>query len=200
MTDLKEIEKLFELKEKGIISEAEFEATKIKLLDASSSDITATQAYKDYWKKSFVWRGRATRAEYWWPYLFNILVAFVFNLVFGIISIVKDDEIFAIVPYVLLGIVMLFPNLAVTVRRFHDLGKSALLALAPIWILLGLSGLAFISIFYSYLGMPISSEMRTIMGILLVLAGFSLPIVSIIWLVLLCLPGQKISNKYGDPR
>ncbi|MBO7484420.1 MAG: DUF805 domain-containing protein [Alphaproteobacteria bacterium] len=200
MTDLKEIEKLFELKEKGIISEAEFEATKIKLLDASSSDITATQAYKDYWKKSFVWRGRATRAEYWWPYLFNMLVAFVFNLVFGIISIVKDDEIFATVPYVLLGIVMLFPNLAVTVRRFHDLGKSALLALAPIWILLGLSGLAFISIFYSYLGMPISSEMRTIMGILLVLAGFSLPIVSIIWLVLLCLPGQKISNKYGNPR
>ncbi len=199
MTDLKEIEKLFELKEKGIISEAEFEATKIKLLNASS-DITATQAYKDYWKKSFVWRGRATRAEYWWPYLFNMLVAFVFNLVFGIISIVKDDEIFATVPYVLLGIVMLFPNLAVTVRRFHDLGKSALLALAPIWILLGLSGLAFISIFYSYLGMPISSEMRTIMGILLVLAGFSLPIVSIIWLVLLCLPGQKISNKYGDPR
>ena len=200
MTDLKEIEKLFELKEKGIISDAEFEATKIKLLDASSSDITATQAYKDYWKKSFVWRGRATRAEYWWPYLFNMLVAFVFNLVFGIISIVKDDEIFATVPYVLLGIVMLFPNLAVTVRRFHDLGKSALLALAPIWILLGLSGLAFISIFYSYLGMPISSEMRTIMGILLVLAGFSLPIVSIIWLVLLCLPGQKISNKYGNPR
>ena len=51
----------------------------------------------------FVFKGRASRREYWWWVLFTVLVSFI---PFG-------------------GFVTFIPSLAVSVRRLHDKGKSA---------------------------------------------------------------------------
>ena len=63
--------------------------------------------------------GRSTRAEYWWFFLFNVLV----SLVTGTI----DSVVFGVGQNVLGTIAwlgLLIPNIAIAVRRSHDIGKS----------------------------------------------------------------------------
>lgn len=71
--------------------------------------------------------GRAQRSEYWWFYLFNIILSVVANIIDAAIGI----PIFSII--VLLGLII--PGIAVSVRRMHDLGKSGwwiFIALIPL--------------------------------------------------------------------
>jgi uncharacterized membrane protein YhaH (DUF805 family) len=60
--------------------------------------------------------GRASRPEYWWFFLFNILV------VFGAAAAGAAIRVPGIMIVPLLG--LLIPHLAVTVRRLHDTDKS----------------------------------------------------------------------------
>ena len=86
-------------------------------------------------------KGRARREEYWMFTLFNFLITMVllipFFLVFflviipialegGYSDITEEDPVIllALAPGILYGLFILLPNLAVTVRRFHDTGKS----------------------------------------------------------------------------
>ena len=73
-------------------------------------------------RKYFDFRGRASRAEYWWFLLFGGLVAVPANLA-------GSD----LIPYLVTGILLL-PRLAVTVRRLHDTDRSGW------WALLSLVG------------------------------------------------------------
>ncbi len=61
--------------------------------------------------------GRSTRAEYWWWGLF----AFVVGILAQIVDAAAGS---AGVIYGIVAIVFLVPNLAVLVRRLHDVGKS----------------------------------------------------------------------------
>ena len=96
--------------------------------------------------------GRATRSEYWWWVLFAFLIGFI--------------------P--LAGLVTLIPTLAVTSRRFHDIGKSGWLQILPVALIV----VAVISA-----GDPI-----------LIIAAFASYVVLI---VLLVRKGDEGSNKYG---
>lgn len=93
------------------------------------------EAVKTVFKKYAVFEGRATRAEYWWWALFNVLVSAVTGLIFVIgasTSYVIDDA-FAFValtfPAAVLYYISVFglflPNLAVLVRRLRDTGRKA---------------------------------------------------------------------------
>jgi len=84
--------------------------------------------------------GRATRAEYWWPALMQILVyvAGIITLIamFGFDNGANDVEsgavamIFALVAFAL---VTFLPSIAVAVRRFHDLNQTGWLVLV-FWV------------------------------------------------------------------
>ena len=72
--------------------------------------------------------GRARRSEYWWFYLFFVLVCFATAVV---------DSVLGTSPvlYLIAVLGLLIPELAVTVRRLHDTGKPGwylLIALIPI--------------------------------------------------------------------
>ena len=74
--------------------------------------------------------GRARRKEYWMFFLFNIIFA-------GLATILSPKL------YAIYSLAVLIPNLAVIVRRLHDIGKSGwmfLVALIPligvIWLLI----------------------------------------------------------------
>ena len=73
-------------------------------------------------RKYFEFRGRASRAEYWWFVLFG-----------GLISVPADLTGSDPVEYLVTGILFL-PRLAVTVRRLHDTDRSGW------WVLLSLVG------------------------------------------------------------
>lgn len=71
------------------------------------------EAIKSVFSKYAVFSGRARRSEYWYFYLFTFLV----SLVLGCIPFLGLLSFFW-------SLAIIIPNIAVSVRRFHDIGKS----------------------------------------------------------------------------
>jgi len=76
-------------------------------------------AVKTCFRKYVDFSGRAARPEFWWFFLFQVIVM----VVTGMLSDMLNG---------LAGLAMLLPGLAVGARRLHDIGKSAW------WLLIGL--------------------------------------------------------------
>ncbi len=129
--NLEELEKLNELKEKGIITQEEFDKKKKEMLNGHKENISQSDKgkniwnnYLSCWEKSFQFLGRATRYEFWGFVFINTLISFVLSLI----------DISAETGGILNGIftlIILVPTVAVTVRRLHDVNKSALALLLP---------------------------------------------------------------------
>src|SRR5689334_2064739 len=85
------------------------------------------------WKRVILERyaqfsGRSGRAEYWWFFLANLIIAFVLGIL-GRVSVT-----FAVI-YGLYGLAIIIPGLAVSVRRLHDINRTGwwvLIALIPL--------------------------------------------------------------------
>ncbi|MER2149981.1 MAG: DUF805 domain-containing protein [Candidatus Limivicinus sp.] len=78
--------------------------------------------------------GRASRGEYWSFALTASVITGVLN------SLGRNSNVLSIIAY-LVSLAVLLPNIAVAVRRLHDIGKKGtwyLLALIPIvgWVIL----------------------------------------------------------------
>jgi uncharacterized membrane protein YhaH (DUF805 family) len=69
--------------------------------------------------------GRARRSEYWYFFLFNLIISFVLGFVGGIMDTTVLANIYSLV--------VLIPSIAVGVRRMHDVGKSGWFILIPIY-------------------------------------------------------------------
>ncbi len=67
--------------------------------------------------KYFTFSGRAKRSEYWWFYLFTVLMNWGANMVDGIAYTGGISSL-------LVSSAFLIPSLAVGSRRLHDIGKS----------------------------------------------------------------------------
>ena len=78
--------------------------------------------------KYFVFKGRARRSEYWYFVLFNCIIAFAL----GFIGIYTGTELLGNIY----SLAVLFPSLAVGVRRMHDVNKSGWFILIPIYNLI----------------------------------------------------------------
>jgi len=93
-----------------------------------------TQAVSTVFSKYATFIGRASRPEFWWFALFNIIA----SLVTGTI----DQALFGYeVLSIVYGLAVLIPGLAVAVRRLHDTDRSGwwlLIGLVPVigWIVL----------------------------------------------------------------
>ena len=73
-------------------------------------------------------KGRASRSEYWYFVLFNVI----FSIVLGFVSGIVDLPIL----YTIYSFALLIPSIAVAVRRMHDVGKSGWFILIPIYDLI----------------------------------------------------------------
>ncbi len=71
-------------------------------------------------KKYATFRGRATRAEYWWFALFNMLL---YAVVHAIVQFWQGQEA-ATIASALVQLVLFLPSLAAGVRRLHDINFS----------------------------------------------------------------------------
>ena len=86
------------------------------------------------------WDGRASRSEYWWFNLFNLII----NIVTDVIDSSLGMGMIAYgVGYVgfIAFLALLLPSFCVSVRRLHDLGKSGwwlLIAIIPIVNFIGI--------------------------------------------------------------
>ncbi len=99
-------------------------------------------AYKNYWN----FRGRASRSEFWYFYLFEILGWIILSAVEVTLtaifayqqSLVSTPILFAIwVLRILFYIFNLIPNLFLTIRRLHDTNHSGWFVLINLIPLVG---------------------------------------------------------------
>ncbi|MDR1613769.1 MAG: DUF805 domain-containing protein [Planctomycetota bacterium] len=88
----------------------------------------ANQFYIDVLKTKYAaFDGRARRKEYWMYVLFNAIAA--------VAAMIIDNIIGFPFFYILYGLAVLVPSIAISVRRLHDIGKSGwwiIIALVPL--------------------------------------------------------------------
>lgn len=123
----------------------------------------------------FDFRGRASRSEFWWFMLFIGIVNLVITFIMGILPLPVGMSLSLIVSLLLLP-----PNLGVTVRRFHDRDLRGWWLLLPMlalggWMLTG--------------GVATLSLPGNLLSLIMCLA----------YLAILCLPGQPGANRFGPP-
>jgi len=69
--------------------------------------------------------GRARRAEYWYFFLFNVVISFVIGFIAGLVKMPWLASIWTLA--------VLVPGIAIAVRRMHDVGKSGWYMLIPFY-------------------------------------------------------------------
>ena len=75
----------------------------------------------------FEFRGRINRARFW----IGALVLYAFQVVLMIVTVILDSGAFAFFAWLVL-VITIWPALAISVKRWHDRGKSGW------WVLIGL--------------------------------------------------------------
>jgi len=96
--------------------------------DSKMEDINFFQSIKICFQKFFIFKGRASRSEYWWFYLFYIVT--------GAIPSIIPNELVMALGWIMI-ILLLIPSLAAAVRRLHDVNTSGFFLLIAIIPVLG---------------------------------------------------------------
>lgn len=146
-------------------------------------------------------KGRATRAEYWWFYLFTVIISFPLSILaeFAAAAATVANPSPALV--LLIGINTCFalgtflPSLAVTVRRLHDVGRSGwwLVLVPALYVgLLFVMGVA-ISLSIAH-GNRVALYTLSALGIILCV---SLLVLVVLLCVCLLSDSRRGSNPYG---
>lgn len=153
------------------------------------------EAVKTCMRKYFTFSGRARRSEYWWFYLFTIIVAIVAAIIDGILVGWENSDEGPVGG--LTSLLLLIPSLSAGWRRLHDTGRSgwwigggilAILAFATILIVA--SAVIGFDDGGSFFGNGIISVLLFVF-----LIGFV--IYAIAMLVFFCQDSQSGDNKYG---
>jgi uncharacterized membrane protein YhaH (DUF805 family) len=90
--------------------------------------------YLEVLKKYAVFSGRARRKEYWYFFLFNILISIVLTVIDGMTGTLIAEANIGLLSGIY-GLAVLIPGLAVSVRRLHDTDRSGwwlLIVLIPL--------------------------------------------------------------------
>lgn len=102
--------------------------------------VSFSQAVKNFFSKYADFSGRAVLSEYWWIYVFNMIVGVVLNTLqqaflamYGItVSLQEDPQLYMSSPAVMIislisfiySLALIVPGFALTFRRLHDTGRS----------------------------------------------------------------------------
>ena len=168
--------------------------------------MTFPNAVKTCLRKYSDFSGRATRAEYWWWVLAVLIGSSIFTAVDSSIASLSGPGYGPFATIFSLAIIL--PEVAVTARRLHDIGKSGWWQLA--WVAISLLSLIFIVVGLVISRSPDGFTFNLPSGdegsFLLLLLGFAITLLiwlgvfiwSLIWLIS---QGQADTNHYGpDPR
>ena len=90
--------------------------------------------YLEVLKKYAVFGGRSRRKEYWYFFLFNILISIVLMIIDGLTGTLSLEAGMGLLGGIY-ALAVLIPGIAVTVRRLHDTNHSGwwlLIVLVPL--------------------------------------------------------------------
>lgn len=148
--------------------------------------------------------GRARRAEYWWFYLFTILVGIAASVVDALLDAAVGNQ--PGVVGLLAALALLLPTIAVTARRLHDTGRSAwwmLLPVVPALVAVTSAVAMFFALFDSPGGtvtetyVPDAPESAALWAVLAMASGVLAFGGWVTLVVFMCLDSRPGPNKYG---
>ncbi|MDU9005835.1 DUF805 domain-containing protein [Sedimentitalea todarodis] len=172
--------------------------------------MTFTTAVKTCLGKYVTFSGRAPRAEYWWFFLFILLVSFIASLIdwtfFTSVVSVSGDAGSATMAHSsqpaqsVVGLAVVLPHLAVAWRRMHDTGRSGLYVLLPMLMIVGtalvlLFGIGLADHFSGRHSIDVLLTRATLL--VFIPAMFVLIVSPLLVLWWLSRPSQPGSNTYG---
>ena len=94
--------------------------------------MTFVESVEHVFSNYFNAKGRASRSEYWWWYLFTILASIAVSLLGVILDKLTGIEFLSTILTWGLSILILIPNICVQIRRYHDINRSGWWILCPI--------------------------------------------------------------------
>ena len=149
--------------------------------DPNLGSVGFVEAIKICFTKYADFKGRAPRAEFWWFYLFTVIV----NYTVGLIPFVGT----------LLQLALVIPSLAVSWRRMHDIGKCGA------WSLLGGLGAVLCGVGLGLIGFGAVLGLKDmdygnmmIVGIPFIIIGVVALILPIVWFAT---AGEPRPNRFG---
>lgn len=115
---------------------------KVESCDTYNGDNDFIWAVKTCFSKYATFSGRARRKEFWYWYLFTCLTTIAAFLLGCLIAIIFQESNIGVAEVFILSngiwsLIIFLPNLAVTVRRLHDVGHSGWYYLISIIPLVG---------------------------------------------------------------
>lgn len=137
--------------------------------------------------------GRAPRAEFWWYVLAVVIV----RIIAMIIDNILNMNVWAVYGpiTIIVGLGLLVPSIAVTVRRLHDTGRPGW------WILLPIAALCLMFVFGGAAivgGAAAGGAAGMVAGAgLMMLFGLLALVADIVLIVFCALPGTPGDNQYG---
>ena len=134
-------------------------------------------------------KGRASRSEYWWFVLFNVIIGIALSILGKLTGSTNMQQV---LPN-LFSLAVLFPNLGLVWRRLHDVGLSGAFYL---WSIIPSIITGIIAAIFSI--SLLSGSRSTLLIVLLACSGLITLIAAIVVFVKLCKPSQPAPNKYGD--
>ena len=82
----------------------------------------ALNYYADSWRRYTDFRGRSSRAAYWWTFLISVIIVFVLGGISASIWDLDSNDTGPLESIYLIA--YLIPSSALGVRRLHDVGRS----------------------------------------------------------------------------
>lgn len=104
-------------------------------------------------KQYAVFNGRARRSEYWFFFLFNLIISLVLGVIDNAMGLTTDGG--GGVLGAIYGLAVLLPAIGVSIRRLHDTGRSGwwlLMVFVPV------VGFIVLLVFFALDGEPGSNE------------------------------------------
>ena len=159
------------------------------------------EAISSVFGKYATFSGRARRSEYWYFYLFTVLVGIPAGIIDAVIQASAGGTLGQVGPArAIVQLALLLPSLAVTVRRLHDTNHSG-------WVIGGffLFIVAAALVFVGALGAAGANggtpDFSGTMGILAIVLGLGVIGYGIWMFVLMVSNGNAGANRYGpDPK
>jgi len=151
------------------------------------------EAIKTCFSKYFTISGRARRSEYWWFYLFTVLLGIVAGIFDGILGLGAED---LGVLGTIATLVTIIPTITAQVRRLHDTGRSGwwvggafIAAIVFVFLIIGIVGMS---------GLDGTSDVFAgSMGVFFLVFVVAFLIYGIVMLVFMCQDSHTGDNQYG---
>lgn len=165
------------------------------LIEQPKYGCSFTEAIKRFYKKYAVFRGRASRSEYWFVSLFYFLVDLAAMVLYAIATVIPPLAVIICIAYLLFCLASIVPSFALYARRLHDANMSAWFILIRVLPTIGY--ILIINSVYDQLslGSSSSSSMTSFDSVIMIIFNFII-IPSIITFIFALLPSQPDGARF----